>query len=34
MEVLSYKIGKIKGGECIVEVVDASGNNRIIDKLF
>lgn len=34
MEVLSYKIGKFKGGECIVEVVDSSGSIRVIDKLF
>ena len=34
MEVLSYKIRKIKGGECIVEVVDTSGSIRIINELF
>lgn len=34
MEVLSYKIGKISKGEFLVEVIDISGNNRIIDKSF
>ena len=34
MEVLSYKISKIGGCECIVEVVDSSGSIRIINNLF
>lgn len=34
MEVLSYKIGKIEKGSFLIEIVDSSGNNRMLEKVF